>query len=486
MLLADRYRLDELVGRGGMGEVWRAEDKVLRRSVAVKLLLPHRADETAAERFRREAQAAARLSHPNVVAVYDFGTHEDSLFLVMELVDGRTLTQELAERGPLPPAEAVAGIAQAAAGLAAAHGQGLVHRDIKPGNLLLMADGTVKVADFGIARFISETETELTGAGQLVGTTYYLAPERAKGDPAGPESDIYSLGCVLYQLVTGRPPFDADSPVAVLYHHLDVAPVPPAELRPELAGPFQDALLQMLAKDPAARPTAAQVAAWSFGDLPSWSRPAALAVPEATPTVPEATPAVTIAAVGIDKTRTRMIQTAVAAAGVAAVTTAVVVALALGTDADKPPITEPSVGSTDPAVTRTGGPGVGQTSSPPDGDPGQPTGQRTGRVLSTQAIVGEQTTSPNATGSSGPVPTGSGTAAPNPTGPGTTGPGGPGTGTSTDPGPTGDTPAPTQPSDSTPGTSSSPTTTSEPPTEPPETTTTPVKPRKTKTKTPKP
>jgi serine/threonine-protein kinase len=308
VLLADRYQLEELLGQGGMGEVWSARDDVLDRPVAVKVLLSHRADETAVERFRREAHAAGLLSHPNVVAVYDFGTHEDSLFLVMELVDGHTLTEELATHGTLSAEQAAGIAAQAAAGLAAAHNQDLVHRDIKPGNLLLTDDGTVKIADFGIARFISDATNDLTSTGQIVGTPYYLAPERATGAPAGPESDVYSLGCVLYQLVTGHPPFEGDTQAAVLYQHVDLPPVPPAELRPELAGPFQDGLLQMLAKDPADRPTAAQLAKWSLDTPPSWSSPAAKVLP-----TPPA--AVAVSSQAVQKSRNRMIQTAVLAAG---------------------------------------------------------------------------------------------------------------------------------------------------------------------------
>lgn len=487
VLLAGRYRLDELVGRGGMGEVWCAEDEVLRRPVAVKLLLPQRADDTAIERFRREARAAAVLSHPNVVAVYDFGTHEDRLFLVMELVEGRTLTEELAVRGTLPAAEAADIIAQAAAGLAVAHDHGLVHRDIKPGNLLLTADGTVKVADFGIARFVSDAATDLTSTGQIVGTTYYLAPERAKGVAAGPESDVYSLGCVLYQLVTGHPPFDADTPAAVLYQHVDLPPVPPAELRPELAGPFQDSLLRMLAKDPADRPTAAQLATWSLDDAPAWSRPAAV-VPAAAAAAADADaePPTPVITTPVDKSRRRMIQTVVAAAGAAVVSTAVVVALALDSDPDKaPPTTEPPAGTT-PSVTRSGGPASNPTAGPSSGNPSQ-AGEQTRQVLSTQIIIGQQSTAPNPTGPNptAPNPTGPNSTAPDPTGAGSTGPTvpAPDTAPTSKPGQPRDTPAPTQPSQSTPGTSSTQPTTSGPSTNRPENTKTP---KPTKTKPPKP
>ncbi|OIK24817.1 serine/threonine-protein kinase [Streptomyces malaysiense] len=264
MLIAGRYRLRDTIGRGAMGEVWRAFDETLGRPVAVKLLLPHDSDPTASSRFRLEAQTAGRLSHANVVGVLDFGEFEGRLFLVMELVDGGSLDGVLSASGPLP-AERVARIAaQAAVGLALAHRQGIVHRDIKPANLLLSADDTLKIGDFGIARFFDDPNSALTATGQIVGTSLYLAPERALGRTAAPASDVYSLGCVLYQLLTGRPPFQADSPLAVLHQHLDAAPVPPRQLRSDLSPAFESYLLGLLAKEPESRPTAQEVADW-FG-----------------------------------------------------------------------------------------------------------------------------------------------------------------------------------------------------------------------------
>jgi eukaryotic-like serine/threonine-protein kinase len=260
VLVADRYRLGDPLGRGGMGEVYRAVDQVLDRQVAVKLMLPVRNTLAATERFRREARAAAALNDPHVVAALDFGSHDDGFYLAMELVEGRTVSQELQRRGPLPADRAVDIIRQAAAGLAAAHRLGLVHRDIKPGNLLLADDGTVKVADFGIVRFLSDTTTTLTATGQIVGTSHYLSPERALGKPAEPPSDVYALGCVLYQLVIGHPPFLADDPASIMYQHVETAVVPPSDLRPELSREFESFLFWLLAKDPAQRPTAAQIA----------------------------------------------------------------------------------------------------------------------------------------------------------------------------------------------------------------------------------
>ncbi|MFE1248059.1 protein kinase [Streptomyces sp. NPDC058735] len=263
VLLAGRYRLDVEIGRGGMGEVWRAYDETLARAVAVKLLLPQDTDATAASRFRLEAQTAGSLNHPNVVGVLDFGEYDNRLYLVMELVEGDSLARVLSTSGALPAERVAVLAAQAAAGLAAAHARGIVHRDVKPANLLMDAHGTLKIGDFGIARFLDDPSAALTATGQIVGTGLYLAPERALGKPAGPASDMYSLGCVLYQLLSGRAPFEADSAVALLHQHLDSAPVPPRELGvAQLPPAFENYLLGLLAKQPEDRPSAQQAAEW--------------------------------------------------------------------------------------------------------------------------------------------------------------------------------------------------------------------------------
>ncbi|MFF4208740.1 protein kinase [Streptomyces sp. NPDC001796] len=287
VLIAGRYQLNTTIGRGAMGEVWRAYDQMLGRPVAVKVLLDRNADPTADSRFRLEAQTAGRLHHPHVVGVLDFGEHEGRLFLVMELVEGASLARVLADDGPLPADQVAAIAAQAAAGLAVAHEQGIVHRDIKPGNLLLDAGGSLKIGDFGIARFMDDPSGALTATGQIVGTSLYIAPERALGKPAGPASDVYSLGCVLYQLLTGQPPFRADSPIAILHQHLDATPVPPRELGAALPPAFENYLLGLLAKRPEDRPTARQAADW-FATGAWRGRPEPL--PAAAP-VPVVTPA---------------------------------------------------------------------------------------------------------------------------------------------------------------------------------------------------
>ncbi|MEV7405259.1 serine/threonine-protein kinase [Streptomyces sp. NPDC091267] len=262
MLVAGRYRLISAIGRGGMGEVWRATDEVLGRSVAVKLLLGEHADESATARFRLEAQTAARLSHPHLVAVFDFGSWEGRFYLVMELVEGRSLGDLLLAQERLAP-EQVARIAgQAAAGLAAAHRQGIVHRDIKPGNLMLDAEGSVKIGDFGIAQFVDDPSAALTTTGHIVGTSLYLAPERALGRTAGAASDMYSLGCVIYQLLLGQPPFRSDTPTATLYQHVDTPPVPLRQRGVDMSAAFDSYLLGLLAKQPEDRPTAQQVSDW--------------------------------------------------------------------------------------------------------------------------------------------------------------------------------------------------------------------------------
>ncbi|MEV5082235.1 serine/threonine-protein kinase [Streptomyces sp. NPDC056159] len=262
VLLAGRYQFEELLGRGGMGEVWRARDEVLGRPVAVKLLLAGGVDPTAAARFHQEAQTTARLSHPNVVAVYDFGQADGRLYLVMEMVQGHSLAERLASGGPLTPREVAAIGSQTASGLAAAHHQGIIHRDIKPANLLQVPDGTVKVVDFGIARLADDTAAALTSAGMIVGTVSYLAPERALGKDAGPASDMYALGCVLYELLAGHPPFRADTPTALLYQHVQESPLPPHSVGVELPAELEQLVLALLAKEPENRPDAERVADW--------------------------------------------------------------------------------------------------------------------------------------------------------------------------------------------------------------------------------
>jgi serine/threonine protein kinase len=266
--VADRYRLSEVLGSGGMGEVWFGQDEVLDRPVAVKLVrIGGDGGDDLAARFELEARTAARLSHPNVVTVFDFGHCQGSLFLVMEPLDGGTVAGELSHHeGGLAPGRVASVGAQVADGLAAAHEHGVLHRDVKPANLLLAPDGGIKIGDFGIARFADEAEARLTGPNQVIGTCLYLAPERVRR-PAVPASDVYGLGCVLYELLAGHPPLRAKTPIATVEQHLTATPEPLLEARPDIPARLAELITAMLAKDPADRPSAAQVAAELAGPL---------------------------------------------------------------------------------------------------------------------------------------------------------------------------------------------------------------------------
>ncbi|MFB7282159.1 protein kinase [Streptomyces hydrogenans] len=252
-LIGDRYALREMIGRGGMGEVWSADDLVLHRAVAVKLMHTQLAlDDVAQSRFQREVRAAASLNHPCVAAVYDAGwlpTAPPRPFLVMEYVSGHTAAERLRSAPPSTP-EAVAWVAGTLEALACAHAAGLVHRDIKPANVMITADGLVKVMDFGIAHISDGHDTSVTGTGISVGTTAYMSPEQAQGRPVDARSDLYSTGCMLYELLTGRQPFTGDSPFAIAYQHMYVDPPTPRDLGVELPGHVQAALARAMAKSP--------------------------------------------------------------------------------------------------------------------------------------------------------------------------------------------------------------------------------------------
>ena len=257
--LAGRYVLEREVGRGGMAIVYLARDVELERPVAVKLLDEGPAsDPTLRKRFLREARVAARLSHPHVVTVYDAGDDGGRPYIVMEYVEGETLAQLLRRRGRLPPHEATALAAQAVAGLACAHAAGLVHRDVKPGNLILRSDGTLKVADFGIAR--AAEATALTQAGAVLGTAAYLSPEQAAGGEVTAATDVYSLGCVLYELLGGRPPYELDSLAELVTKQAEGAITPLRGAATEVSPRLEELVMRCLARNPAFRPSAAELA----------------------------------------------------------------------------------------------------------------------------------------------------------------------------------------------------------------------------------
>ena len=256
--LGSRYTLTDVLGAGGMATVWRARDEVLGREVAVKVLSPqYAADPGFLARFEREARHAASVSSPRLVTVFDSGIDEGTAFLVMELITGRTLRQVLAEASPLPIGQAVAIAAAVCEGLDAAHAAGLVHRDITPANIMLAGED-VKILDFGIARADGTAAGTLTGT--VLGTAAYLSPEQSAGYPAGPQSDLYSLGCVLFEMLTGTPPFTAESPVGIAYRQVHDDPGPPSARRAGLPPSLDAITARLLAKNPNDRPMNAAAA----------------------------------------------------------------------------------------------------------------------------------------------------------------------------------------------------------------------------------
>ena len=250
-LFADRYRLERKLGSGGMADVWLAEDQELGRRVAVKILHERYAnDEQFVERFRREATHAAGLSHPNIVSIYDRGVVEGSYYIVMEYIEGRTLKELIVTRGPCPVPVAISYTRQILAALRYAHKNGIIHRDIKPHNVIVDREGRVKVADFGIAR---AGASEMTEVGSIVGTAQYLSPEQARGAPVDESSDLYSTGIVLYELLTGTVPFTGETPVEIAMKHLSQTPDAPSTRRPDIPHDLDLVVLRALAKEPADR-----------------------------------------------------------------------------------------------------------------------------------------------------------------------------------------------------------------------------------------
>lgn len=275
----NRYRLLSRIAVGGMGEVWRAADQVLGRTVAIKLLGSALAEQPGfAQRFREEARHTAMLGHPNIAQVHDYGEDGGAAWLVMELVEGKPLSQILREEGRLSPERTVSIVAQAADALQAAHDQGVIHRDVKPANIMVRPDGVVKLTDFGIAR--ATDAAPLTRTGEVMGTAQYISPEQAMGHPVGPTSDLYALGCVAHEMLTGRRLFDEGSAVATAMAHVHK---PAQALPPTVPSTIAAVVMGCLAKDPAQRPQSGQTLSAALRGLPGVTYPPTEAFPAAGP-----------------------------------------------------------------------------------------------------------------------------------------------------------------------------------------------------------
>jgi len=292
-LFDGRYRIERKLGAGGMADVYLAEDQELGRRVAIKILNGrHANDDQFIERFRREAKNAAALNHPNIVSIYDRGEAEDTYYIAMEYLDGRTLKELIVSRGAAPVNVAIEYARQILSALRFAHRHGIVHRDIKPHNVLVDSEGRVKVTDFGIAR---AGTSQMTETGSIVGTAQYLSPEQARGGEVDPRSDLYSLGVVLYELLTGKTPFDGETPVEIAMKHLSTTPKPPSKLRPDVPPELDMVVLRALAKNPEDRYQSADEMEADLERVARGARVAAATVDTATQVLRRPTPAVTAA-----------------------------------------------------------------------------------------------------------------------------------------------------------------------------------------------
>jgi len=362
-VLNGRYEVESRLGEGGMAKVFAGTDRLLGRKVAVKVLSSQYAqDKTFVERFRREAQAAAGLNHPNVVSVFDTGSDDGVHYIVMEHVEGRTLAHIIGEEGALPPARAVEIAVDVCRALSSAHEKGMVHRDVKPGNMLLTPDGGVKVADFGIARVASGEPLTVTGS--VMGTASYLSPEQARGGSIDARSDIYSLGCVLYEMLTGKTPFAGDSLVSIAYKHVEEEPTAPSLVNPAVPAGLSAVVTKAMAKDPADRYQSADEMAGELREASADAAPAkAVPTNERTEVLPVSPGGRTTTAplpVTVSRERGRRWWPLATAAVVLAVL-ALAVALILARD-DPLPVSRPSLPPvTSPPVTSSPSPSPSPT-----------------------------------------------------------------------------------------------------------------------------
>jgi serine/threonine protein kinase len=366
-VLSDRYELRSLLGRGGTAEVWQGFDRRLGRTVAVKVL--HQAGLAGSSmpvRFGREARTVARLSHPNIVTVHDAGVDHGLKYLVMELVRGHSLAHRLAG-GPMEVAEAVRIAVQVCAALEAAAEAGVVHRDVKPANILLTAGGRVKVCDFGLARVAGLDQAELTGSAQMIGTCTYMAPEQVTGSPVDARTDLYGLGCVLYAMLTGRPPFTGDSPMQIAWQHVERTPAPASTVRDGIPAELDGLLQTMLAKYPADRPATPGKVRTALEHLNLGPEPTRSQSPRVIATAPMPTRSLPARA-GPRGDRSSRVRPAVLAAGVAAVVT-VATAVILASSPEQPgPQAAPAVSSAPAgaaATTATPSPSATATAAAP-------------------------------------------------------------------------------------------------------------------------
>jgi eukaryotic-like serine/threonine-protein kinase len=436
-VIAGRYRLERRIGAGGMSEVWEATDLELDRGVAVKLL----ASDADPERFDREARAAAGLADANICALYDYGDAEGRRFMVLELLPGGSLEDRLAGGRPLPDDETGRIAAEIAAGLAHAHGRGVVHRDLKPANVLFDSEGRAKIADFGIARVGGATG--LTQAGTVLGTAAYISPEQARGDPATPASDVYAFGVILFRMLTGRLPFESTDGLELVAMHRDLPAPPVSERRPDAPPVLESVAAAALAKSPADRPRDGAALVAELGPPPSETELAATAVTEV---------------VRPPARRRKWLLLALAVAAAAAAGVGVALALTLDDEATKPPVTTTRPTPATP-VTTTAAP-------PPASEPSTAGKTSTTAATSTTATT---TTAPETTAPTTAIePTTAPTTAPVTTTPATTVPTtSPSTTESVTTAPTTTTPTTTTvPTDTTPTTPTEPVATTTPTTSP--------------------